>query len=169
MKNLLHHTSLIFIAVAFIILPTASALAQAPQPTPSIQAGDLQTAASRLIELLADGQFAQATENFNSKMKEAAPPEKMAEIWQGLIQQLGAFQRQTDVQLTPQEGYNIVYVTGQFEKGTLDFKVVFDQQGQRGKAYPDYVLDVRRRAPVVRHAPAPATLISHSVYAQASI
>jgi fermentation-respiration switch protein FrsA (DUF1100 family) len=126
-------TIILSLSIIFILsslwapVPT---LAQTPQPTPSIQPGGLINDAQHFLDQLASGDYIGATGNFESQMKQAAPPEKLAEIWQGLIQQYGAYQRQTGARQTAEDSYNIVYITTQFDNGTLDFKVVFDQHGQ---------------------------------------
>ena len=130
MKTMLCRVFLLFIAVFLLSAIRLPDTALAQTPTPMIPSDTLKGVAQNFIDLLASGQFAQATNNFDSQMEQAVPPDKLVEMWQGLVQQLGAYQSQTGARQTAEAGYNIVYVTVQFDKGKLDFKVVFDPQGQ---------------------------------------
>ena len=63
-------------------------------------------------------------------MKAAAPASKLEELWGSLQKQVGAFQQQTGVHTDRMQGYDVVFVTCQFEQSLLDVKVVFDASGQ---------------------------------------
>jgi dienelactone hydrolase len=92
--------------------------------------GDPRSAARHLLELLAAGAFAEATQGFDAAMKEGLPAEKLGQTWGLVSQQAGRFQREAGVRSTQEEGYRVVYVTCFFEKAPLDLKVVFDRKGR---------------------------------------
>jgi hypothetical protein len=59
-------------------------------------------------------------------MKGALPEPKLREAWQTLLQQAGPFQKRLGTRQDVQDGYQIVFVTCQFERAALDVKVVFN-------------------------------------------
>jgi len=63
-------------------------------------------------------------------MKGALPEPKLREAWQTLLQQAGPFQKQLGTRQQAQAGYQIVFVTCQFERAALDIKVVFNTRQQ---------------------------------------
>lgn len=87
-------------------------------------------AAQAFVDLLVQGDFAIAEGKFDDTMKTAIPASKLEELWAALLKQVGAFQQQTGTHTTRTQGYDVVFVTCQFEKMLLDVKVVFDASGQ---------------------------------------
>jgi uncharacterized protein len=84
----------------------------------------------RFMELLVKGDFAAAEAQFDATMKGALPEDKLRDTWQTVVQQVGPFQKQLRVRTDRQAGYKVVAVTCQFEKATLDARIVFDTKGQ---------------------------------------
>jgi hypothetical protein len=72
------------------------------------------------------GNFAELVKQFDGNMKTALPAEKLQENWKIITSQAGAFKRQTGVRAEKASQYDIVYVTCEFEKTLVDFKVVFN-------------------------------------------
>ena len=105
--------------------PTQTAAANQPAVDDS-----LIKAAKTFVDQLVKGDYEGATATFDTSMKSAAPASKLKEIWETLLIQAGAFQQQTGTHTAVQQGYQIVFVTCQFEKTLLDVKVVFNSQGQ---------------------------------------
>jgi len=67
---------------------------------------------------------------YDATMKGALPEPKLREAWQTLLQQAGPFQKRLGTRQEAQAGYQIVFVTCQFERATLDIKVVFNAERQ---------------------------------------
>ena len=84
----------------------------------------------QFVTLLDKGDFAAAEAMFDATMKAALPEDKLRATWQGVLQQVGPFQKQLRTRVTDQAGYKIVLVTCQFEKAALDARVVVDTQGR---------------------------------------
>jgi hypothetical protein len=63
-------------------------------------------------------------------MKRVLPEPKLRQSWQTLQAQAGQFQKQLNVKVIKQDGYDIALVTSQFERITLDVRVVFDRKGR---------------------------------------
>ncbi|MGB3477727.1 MAG: DUF3887 domain-containing protein [bacterium] len=94
------------------------------------EVGDLTPLATGFVELLVKEDFANAAKNFDNTMKGVMPEAKLQEAWQGLLAQSGSFKKQTGVRQTQEQGFNIVLVTCEFEKSTLNIKVVFNNANE---------------------------------------
>jgi dienelactone hydrolase len=101
--------------------------AQAPA-----QAEDALTAKARaLLTAMEKGDFELATRDFDATMLKVFGPEKIEAMWKTqLPAQLGAFKKQAAARREELQGYDIVLVTCEFEKATLDARVVFDKEGK---------------------------------------
>ncbi|HJX27094.1 MAG TPA: DUF3887 domain-containing protein, partial [Thermoanaerobaculia bacterium] len=119
-----------FVPVSFLLLLLVSALRASAQPAAPPAADDLTARATALLEAMVRGDFAGATRHFDATMKKELPPEKLQEIWKGLIGQAGPFQRQAGTRTQTQGPHRLVFVTTEFEKIRLDMQVAFDAQGQ---------------------------------------
>jgi dienelactone hydrolase len=99
--------------------------------TPSVDFGDLEERAKTLVELLADGEFEQATEMFDAKMTEVLPADQLREdVWQALLGQVGEYQGIQGTRTDVAQGYRRVFVTTAFSQAAIDVLVVFDDAGQ---------------------------------------
>lgn len=126
-------TSVLLTAIIIIVsLVSASCSAKTQTPAPQDGAGfeELIPAAVTFVDLLSQGQFASATDTFDSTMRGALPEARLQDIWTQLQAQSGAFQKQLGTRTDSQQGYRIVYVTCQFEKASIDVQVVFNTQAQ---------------------------------------
>ena len=106
------------------------ATAEKAAPAAAAPASDpLEAKANGLVDKLSSGDFAGVTAMFDSKMKSALPASALQQTWQGLTNQVGAFQSKGAVRKTTEAGYDVVYVPCQFAQRTLTAKVVFDSSG----------------------------------------
>jgi dienelactone hydrolase len=91
---------------------------------------ELEGKAKALVEALAKEDFGAAGKDFDDKMKKALPPEKLREIWNGLLDSFGALKKQG----TPQSGKilkdNAVWIECQYGKATLYARVLFSADGK---------------------------------------
>jgi len=92
--------------------------------------GDLTPLATGFVEFLVKEDFANAVKNFDNTMKGVMPEAKLQEAWQGLLAQSGSFRKQAGVRQTQEQGFNIVFVTCEFERSTLNIKVVFNNANE---------------------------------------
>jgi dienelactone hydrolase len=90
----------------------------------------IETLAKDLVRALASSDYKKATENFDGTMKNALPAEKLKEVWNSLIEQLGSFIEQVGTRRAKIMQYDTIFVTCKFERGVLDAKVVFDGNKQ---------------------------------------
>ncbi|MDO8683243.1 MAG: DUF3887 domain-containing protein [Armatimonadota bacterium] len=90
-------------------------------PTPTIT-----KIAESIVDSMAKGDFASVTTEFNATMKSQLPALELGEVWTQVTTQAGPFKARTGTREAQEQGYNVVYVTCQFEKSNIDIKVVFD-------------------------------------------
>jgi len=111
------------------VLLAGSILLHAQNLPPS---GDARTAKARgLLEALAKGDFKLATQDFDETMLKVFGPENIELMWKTqLPAQVGAFKKQIASRREQLQGYEIVLVTCEFEKMSLDARVVFDKAGK---------------------------------------
>jgi hypothetical protein len=111
--------------------PAAAQAASAPVAVSPARAedepgGDVQELGRQFVTLLAKQDFATAESWFDPAMKAAMPESRLRTVWTELLGQAGALRTQLGARLSSEGGYRCVYVTCQFERSTLDLKVVFD-------------------------------------------
>ena len=91
---------------------------------------DQTQVAKDFVGLLSRGDFAGALQQCDGAMLAALPGAKLKEIWQSLTAQAGPFQKQLRTRTEKMAGYDIVFVTSQFEKAKVDIKVVLNSKRQ---------------------------------------
>ncbi|MEA2062757.1 MAG: DUF3887 domain-containing protein, partial [Gemmatimonadota bacterium] len=89
---------------------------------------ELTVLATGFIEMLEKEDFSNAESMFDKTMKKALPREKLEQTWKGLIEKVGPFLKQRGVRTEKMKQYIVVYVTCEFEKTSLDAKVVFSRK-----------------------------------------
>jgi uncharacterized protein len=112
-------------ALFLLVLCIPSMVSAAQQPVPS---DGLTALAKQFVELLAKEDFANAAKNFDATMAKALPEEKMRELCTTLNKQVGAYKKQLATRTQKAGNYDAVFVTCEFERLSLDAKIVFDNQ-----------------------------------------
>jgi hypothetical protein len=100
------------------------------QPRSRTKAAARQAPTNPFVQLLTTGQFPAATESFDETMKNALPADKLQELWESTVSQMGPFMKQLSTRTEKQDEFDIVLVTCEFENGTLDVKVVYNAEKQ---------------------------------------
>lgn len=116
-------------SLLLLLLPLA-VLAQEPPQTPAAPAQDPVATATRFVDLFLKGEIEAATRDFDNTMKGAAKPEMLTGLRKHFLDQLGPFRRLAGSRTARQGGYDFVFVTADFEKGSLTFRVVLDTAGR---------------------------------------
>lgn len=111
------------IGLALVLLVPFTALAAGDQAP---KEGSLVPKAVAFIQTLVKGDFDGAEADFTDPMKQAAPPEKLREAWQGLLSQAGAFLATHDSKTILQDGSTIVIVRTSFRREVIGIAVAFD-------------------------------------------
>ncbi len=89
---------------------------------------ELVVKARAMLEALERGDFAAAARDFDETMLKVSGPDKLEEFWKQVPGKLGVFKRQTAARRDQFAGYEVTYVTCEFDKITLDARVVFDKE-----------------------------------------
>jgi hypothetical protein len=95
---------------------------------PGEQTTDLSGAGAAFVDLLAKKDFAAAEARFDPTMKSALPEATLRAVWEELLGKAGPYQKQLRTRVEKQGGYDVVFVTCQFEKKLIDMKVVYDSR-----------------------------------------
>lgn len=86
--------------------------------------------ARAMLAALERGDFVAAAKDFDETMMKVSGPDKLEEFWKMVPEKLGVFKGQTAARRDRFAGYEVVYVTCEFDKVTLDCRVVFDKQNR---------------------------------------
>lgn len=86
--------------------------------------------AVRLVDAVTGGRYADARADFNMLMSVSLSAGRLEEVWQGILQQTGAFTNRLSTNATREAGYEVVWLGMGFERGALRAKVVFDSGDQ---------------------------------------
>jgi len=89
---------------------------------------DLIVKARAFLDALSRGDYQAAAMDFDATMMKVSGPDKLAEFWKQVPEKLGAFKRQTAARRDQFGAYEVALVTCEFEKVTLDARVVFDKE-----------------------------------------
>lgn len=89
-------------------------------------AGGLVPKALAFVQSLAKGDFDAAEAYCTDQMKQAAPPAKLRQAWQGLLDQVGSFQGIGDSKTIVQSGYTTVLIQTNFKSRAVGIAVTFD-------------------------------------------
>ncbi|MBI3849342.1 MAG: DUF3887 domain-containing protein, partial [Verrucomicrobia bacterium] len=112
-----------------LVLITGSGCSDEKSQPASAQTG-LPVIAEKFVDLLANDDFAGAVACFDATMKNAMPEPKMRETWRSVTEQAGSFKKTLGTRTTQQAGFEMVFVTCEFERAVLDIKVVFNRDHQ---------------------------------------
>ncbi|MGZ7065994.1 MAG: alpha/beta fold hydrolase [Candidatus Aminicenantales bacterium] len=108
-------------AGAFLLQAGASAPAE----------DELTLKARQFVAALEKGDFNLAVRDFDETMLKVSGPDKLEPFWKEQFpKQVGAFKKQTAARREKLGAYEIVLVTCEFGKATLDARVVFDKAGK---------------------------------------
>ena len=114
------------LVVSFLFAPLFAALGQGKDTNLS----DLEKSAKQFVEFLEKGEFDKATKDYDEAMQKALPADKLKETWKTVLGQVGAFKKQVSYRTQKIEKYDVVLVTCEFEKLSLDVRVVFNDKKQ---------------------------------------
>jgi hypothetical protein len=114
------------------ILELLSSLAACgPTPTPGpTPIADLTVAARVFVDYLDNDRYQDAEAMFSSQFAQALPAAQLQGAWQAVLSAEGNFQAIYDTRVATEQNFDVVYVTCLFDKGPLDLRLVFDDQGQ---------------------------------------
>jgi len=88
----------------------------------------LMNKAKNLLEQMETGDTTAAVGIFDPTMKAAMSPSQLAAAWKSTESRFGPFQKMVRIRIEKVVGYDVVFITTQFDKATLDIKVVFNDK-----------------------------------------
>jgi len=89
---------------------------------------DQKEMAKGFLKALVEANWTEAGKDFDATMKKVLPADKLEETWKTIKAQVGPLKKQLGVRTETGPKYDIVFLTCEFEKKTLDVKVVFDKE-----------------------------------------
>ncbi len=113
----------------------APAQARATMPIPSAAAAATASPAiiaiaQQFVDQMAHGDFSSMQSRYDQNLRLQLPPQKLQDSWNALIAQAGAFKRQVETSTQKKQGFDIVSVLCEFDKGYYAMQVVFDTRQQ---------------------------------------
>ena len=112
----------IFILICGLLYIACGAREESEEPS----AVDLTLPAKEFVTMLSQEDYGGCFDRFDQTMKDGLPEPKLKEAWYTILNQVGNFKKQTGVRQTKEGGYDVVYVTCQFERSKINVKVVFN-------------------------------------------
>lgn len=108
------------------LLPGAGAVAQ------ERSMNDPRAAGEAFVALLARGDFTAAETKLDTTMRRLMPAKRLAETWAAIQAQAGAFRVQRGAKVSQVNGYQVVSVTCEFARSSLDLQVALNPAGEVG-------------------------------------
>jgi uncharacterized protein len=88
----------------------------------------LEQMATEWVNLLVAGKFDLAVESFDKTVSAQITAANLKDIWNSIIVQFGALKNIKGTRTATFGGYNIVFVTCDFNKAALDIQLSFDAE-----------------------------------------
>ncbi|MFA9480003.1 M56 family metallopeptidase [Phycisphaerales bacterium AB-hyl4] len=85
--------------------------------------------ADQLVTALETGNFEQAREHFDDRMREQLSPQELEAMWLQLDQVGGEYEGRGEPYHRRENGYDAIYVPLRWERNAVDLKVVIDDEG----------------------------------------
>ena len=119
--------------IAIVSLTLAAVFASIPSPARAQLSSEAAIAkAETVFKNLQDGKTADIVKEFNAKMAEAVPEQKLQGGWTNLTSKFGALKSVTERREGPLEGRQAVELILAFENETVVLRTVFDNDGKIG-------------------------------------
>ncbi len=89
--------------------------------------GEPAELAEKFVGSLAKGDYEECVGYFSARMKRAMNARKLEKVWADLQGQVGPYKEVAGMREEIIDGYDVVFVTTDFEKDSLIIRVVFDE------------------------------------------
>lgn len=114
-----------WLPILLLSLLALPVLAQEPETQPPAV-----TAAKRLVQQIAEGQFGLVEAQYNAQMSAALPAGRLAAAWASILEQMGSFDSIGEARSSRVQIYDVVVVACKFQKGLIDAVVAFGPDGK---------------------------------------
>lgn len=108
-----------------LLFTQVSALQKSPFPME-----ELISIAKEFVASLEKEDYKASVKDFDETMTKLVSPEKMKQVWETVLKQVGKLKKRKGIRTESVPNYDIIYVTCEFERATLDVKVVFNKKKQ---------------------------------------
>lgn len=117
-----------------------------------------------VIDAMNKGDFTSVESLFDTAMHAAVNARKLAEIWKSIQVPIGPYQGQLGGKVAKEGGFDSVYVTCLFAKGTADIKLVFNSKGEMSGLWflPANTVALSQKGTVVSESEAIPLAISYA-------
>lgn len=88
--------------------------------------GEIDDLATDFVAALVAEDFEAASGYFDADMLKAIPTDKLGDLWEQLLSQVGPYQNEISRKQETSEGYDVVIATVKFEKSPLNIRMVFN-------------------------------------------
>ncbi|HEV3262472.1 MAG TPA: alpha/beta fold hydrolase [Gemmataceae bacterium] len=119
-----------FIMAATVLLLGAPALPSTAEEHKATTDADIRELATSFVQRLVKGKFARAVKDFDATMTKVMSAAELEETWKVQLGRYGALKKQLGSRVEKIGKYDVVHVACQFEKQTVDTRVVFNHDKQ---------------------------------------
>ncbi|HPU02070.1 MAG: DUF3887 domain-containing protein [Firmicutes bacterium] len=114
-----------FPVLLLALLLSLAAVSCAGEELPPLE-GKPAELAEAFFQCLVNGHYEECTGYFSKEMKRALPAWKLKQAWNELQNQAGQFVKKAEMREDKIEGYDVVFVTAEFEHDLVNIRIVFD-------------------------------------------
>ncbi|MDP4152115.1 MAG: alpha/beta fold hydrolase [Bacillota bacterium] len=136
----------IFTLAVLSLLMVSCALKVKQSSIPQDAQKEIDSRSIALANALTNGNFNDATKDFDDKMLAALPPQKLEESWKSVTSSIGAYKSVYSVASTGSNGSYIMNVKLKFENNGLNVKITYDKDYKICGLWFNYV-DLNNAAP----------------------
>jgi hypothetical protein len=115
-----------FLALLLALLLCLAAVSCAGEKLPPLE-GEPAELAEEFFQCLVKGNYSECTDYFSKKMKQAMSARKLEQVWNDLQGQVGSYVKVTDMREDHIDGYDVIFVTTEFEEDLINIRIVFDE------------------------------------------
>src|SRR5579859_1523183 len=134
-----HQSKWIFPRLALVVLSLLAAMWQSAVAQTAVppQTDEYRTHGAQLMRMLGAREYGDVVGQFDAQMTQELPKEKLSKLWEGLVTQVGSFQKVGTTEVTEESGgYHVVAMNLVFERSSEgDSQVVFDKDGRIAGLY----------------------------------
>lgn len=116
------YVSVLLLALALCLAAASCSTAELPPLE-----GEPADLAREFIGSLARGDYEECSGYFSARMGRSMSARKLEKVWRDLQGQVGLYRGENSLREDVVDGYDVVFVTSEFEKDSLIIRVVFDE------------------------------------------
>jgi hypothetical protein len=116
------HSPVLLLALTLCLVAVSCSSAELPPLE-----GEPAELAEKFIGSLVEGDYDGCVGYFNAKMKRAMSARKLEKVWTDLQAQVGPYVGEAGMREEVIDGYDVVFVTTEFEEDLINIRVVFGE------------------------------------------